>query len=63
MFWGSTGFSSCLHPETGDVIAFFYTKDITEAKLQEQLLGTIASLDYDAIAEVDMVKGSRRIIN
>ena len=63
LFWGSTGFSSCLHPETGDVIAFFYTKDITEAKLQEQLLGTIASLDYDAIAEVDMVKGSRRIIN
>ena len=63
LFWGSTGFSSCLHPETGDVIAFFYTKDITEAKLQEQLLGTIASLDYDAIVEVDMVKGSRRIIN
>ena len=63
LFWGSTGFSTCLHPETGDVIAFFYTKDITEEKLQEQLLDTIAVLDYDTIVELDMTKGRRRIIN
>lgn len=63
IFWGSTGFRSCLNPETGDVMAFFYTKDITEAKLQEQLLDTIAGLDYDAIVEVDMLRGRRRVFN
>ena len=36
-FWGSTSFRSTQNPETGDVMLFFYTSDITEKKLQEEL--------------------------
>ena len=40
-FWGSTSLRTYLNPETGDVIGFFYTFDITEKKLQELLLSRI----------------------
>ena len=56
LFWASTNFRSYLNPETGDVIVFFYTFDITEQKLKEQLLHKIASLDYDVIVEIDIKK-------
>ena len=36
-FWGSTGFRSCLQPETRDIIVFFIQKRDGEAKIQEQL--------------------------
>lgn len=62
-FWGSTGFRSCLQPETRDIIVFFYTKNVTESKIQEQLLNKITALDYDSIIEVDMLHGSYRTIN
>lgn len=63
MFWGSTSLRSCLNPETGDVIGFFYTYDITEQKLQEQLLSRIAQLDYEVITDVDVLHDSYRIVS
>ena len=48
-FWGSTSFRSCRNPETGDVMLFFRTTDITEKKLQEELLNQLAVLNYDVI--------------
>lgn len=62
ILWGSTGLRTCLHPETGDVIAFFSTSDITERKTQEILLNKIANLDYDRILEVDLLQDSCRQI-
>ena len=53
-FWGSMNFKSCLNPETGDIIVFFYVMDITEQKLTERLLKSIAELDYDSITDVDI---------
>ena len=53
-FWGSMNFKSCLNPETGDIIVFFYVLDITEQKLTERLLKRIAELDYDSITDVDI---------
>lgn len=41
-FWESTKLRSFRNPESGDVLLFFYTIDITEQKLQEQLLKRIA---------------------
>ncbi len=35
---------------------FFYTLDVTEQKLQEQLLSQIAELDYDIITEIESEK-------
>ena len=63
LFWGSTSFRSCLNPETGDVILFFYTFDITEQKLQEQLLVKISEMDYDVITEVDILRNIHRLIS
>ncbi|MFR9062509.1 MAG: hypothetical protein ACLVJO_01395 [[Clostridium] scindens] len=37
-FWGSTNMRTSQNPETGDVIIFFYTSDLTEQKMQELLL-------------------------
>lgn len=57
-FWGNTSFRTCLNPETGDVIMFFYTLDITEQKLKERLLTGIAELDYDNITDIDIRRGT-----
>jgi two-component system sensor histidine kinase/response regulator len=63
VFWGSTNMRAYLNPESGDVILFFYTFDITEHKLQEKLLNRITELDYDVILEVDIRKDAHRIIS
>ncbi len=61
-FWANTNFRTTRNPETGDILAFFYTLDVTEKKLQEQLLNKIAKLDYDIITEIDIVQGSYWLI-
>ena len=62
-FWESTKLRSFRNPESGDVLLFFYTIDITEQKLQEQLLKRIAKLDYDSITEVDVLQGTHRPVS
>lgn len=62
-FWGKTSFRSCQNPETGDVIAFFYTFDVTEQRLQEHLLNKIAELDYDIIVDIDVPKDTYRLVS
>ena len=63
VFWASTSLRSYQNPETGDIISFFYTFDITEQKVQERLLSKITELDYDVIAEVDMLSGTHRLLS
>ncbi|WP_130862754.1 EAL domain-containing protein [Bacilliculturomica massiliensis] len=60
-FWSGTNFRTCVNPETGDVIMFFYTLDITEQVLQEQLLGKITRVDYDIITEINLATGEYQI--
>ena len=62
-FWGSTSFRLCVNPENNDIITFFYTFDITEQKLREQLLMQIAALDYDVITEINIPAGIHRLIS
>ena len=62
-FWERTKLRSFRNPESGDVHLFFYTVDITERKLQEQLLKRIAKLDYDSITEVDILQGTHRPVS
>lgn len=62
-FWGSTKLRSYLNPETGDVIMFFYTTDITEQKLREQLLHQVARLDYEMLTEIDMGRDVYRVLS
>ena len=62
-FWGSTRLRACLNPESGDVILFFYTMDVTEQRLQERLLNRIAGLGYESIMEVDIERDTYRMIS
>ena len=62
-FWGSTSFRSCRNPETGGVMLFFRTTDITEKKLQEELLNQLAVLNYDVIMEISIPLDTHRIIS
>lgn len=62
-FWVSMSFRSSLNPETGDVIVFFYMFDVTEQKLQEQLLNRITELDYDIIMEIDMQQDTHKLFS
>ena len=54
-FWGNTSLRTHTNPETGDVIMFFYTFDVTEQKLKDRLLSRIAELEYDSIVDIDFV--------
>ncbi|MBU9739509.1 response regulator [Diplocloster agilis] len=62
-FWSSTRMRSYLNPENNDIILFFYTTDITEQKLKEQLLHQIAQLDYDMLTEVDIRQDTYRLVS
>ena len=62
-FWGSTNMRTSQNPETGDVIIFFYTSDLTEQKMQELLLKKLATLDYDVISDIDIVRDTHRLIS
>lgn len=55
-FWGNTSLRTYTNPETGDIIMFFYTFDVTEKKLRELLLTQIAELDYDTIVDIDLIR-------
>ena len=54
-FWGSTSLRTYTNPETGNVIMFFYTFDVTEQRLKERLLERIAELEYESIVDIDLV--------
>lgn len=62
-FWGSTSFRTSQNPTTGHIMFFFYTVDITEKKLQEELLRQIAELDYDIITEINVTQDTHRVIS
>lgn len=55
LFWASTIFRNYIDPETGDIIMFFYTFDMTETKLKEQLVTQIAELDHDTTIDIDIL--------
>ncbi len=63
MFWCSTSFRSLLNPETGEIIVFFYSNDITEQKMNNLLMNKLVTLDYDAIVEIDIPQDSYRSVS
>ena len=61
VFLCSTSFRLHTNPESGDVIAFFYTLDVTEQRMLERMLERVSSLDYDVITEIDLTSGTYRL--
>ncbi|WP_138295000.1 MULTISPECIES: PAS domain-containing protein [unclassified Clostridium] len=62
-FWSDTSMRTCLNPETGDIMMFFYTRDVTEQKMQRQLLRQIVEMDYDIITHIDIRRGTHWLIS
>lgn len=62
-FWGRTNFRFYKNPENGDVIAFFYTIDVTEQKIQEQLLSKVTELDYEIISDIDIRNDTYHVVS
>ncbi|MCD2491591.1 response regulator [Lacrimispora sp. NSJ-141] len=62
LFWARTSFRISRNPDSGDIIAFFYTLDVTEKRLLENLLDRLTCLDYDLIAEIDLRQGGYRLV-
>ena len=63
VFWSITSLRFCINPENENILVFFYTSDVTEQKLQEQLLKQIAEIDYDIITEIDINNDQYRLIS
>ena len=63
VFWGKTNFRFHRNPETDDMIAFFYTIDVTEQKIQEQLLSKVTELDYEIISDVDIRDDTYQVVS
>lgn len=62
-FWSKTSFKYHQNPESGDVIAFFYTIDITEQKVQEQLLSRVTELDYEVLSDIDIRRDTFHVVS
>lgn len=63
IFWNRTNFKLQENPESGDVISFFYTLDITEQRMQEQLLSKVAELDYEILSDIDIRNDTYHIVS
>ena len=63
VFWSKTNFKFHKNPESGDVIAFFYTIDVTEQKIQAQLLDKVTELDYEIISDVDIRNDTYQVVS
>ena len=61
IFWSKTSFRAAQNPETGDILFFFYTLDITEQTLQGKLFDRITKLDYDVIIDINLQTGQYRL--
>ncbi len=48
--WVSTGISLFSHPETGDLMAFSYTYDITVSVLEKNIISQVTNVEYDYLA-------------
>ncbi len=49
-------------PDTGDVLAFFYSKDVTREWLLESTVDTIIGTEYDFIAHIDLRTGLYSVV-
>ncbi|MEF9865143.1 MAG: ATP-binding protein [Oscillospiraceae bacterium] len=52
--WISTHVDTVLQPETNELIGFLTVTDITESKMQEQVLDAVIQFDYDFVAHLNL---------
>ena len=63
VFWCRTNFRYHQNPESRDIIAFFYTIDVTEQKIQEQLLNKVTELDYEILSDIDIYNDTYHVVS
>ena len=57
-FWTTMTAHMMKRPENNDVVAFLYSKDITNEKVMQDVMGAIAETDYDFLVVVDGLRNS-----
>lgn len=55
--WVNTTVNIVTRPETGDVIAFMYTKDFTKEKNLQDIMNRLLSENYDEVGSIDCLTG------
>lgn len=63
IIWNQSTIRSYQNPENGDLIFFFYSFDTTEQKIMEQILKRSVDINYDYIADVDLIHDRYRMIS
>lgn len=61
VIWVSTTVKIYQNPESGDVMSFIYSYDISEQKIKDGIIGTVTELEYDYLAYIDLKKDRYRI--
>ena len=56
--WLTLNIDTVVQPETGDLLGFLSVMDVTERKMQEQMLETVVRRSYDYIAHVNLLEDS-----
>ncbi|MEG1870121.1 MAG: ATP-binding protein, partial [Oscillospiraceae bacterium] len=52
--WISSHVDTALQPETGELIGFLTVTDVSENKMQEQVLDAVIQFDYDFVAHLNL---------
>lgn len=55
--WMRADINLVKHPETGDILAFCYNRDLTDRLVRENVLNTILTKDYSEVGIVDLRTG------
>lgn len=54
VFWATTRYSLFEEPESGDIVVFIYSYDITNRVLNSQIVAKLSSMEYDALGIVNV---------
>lgn len=56
LIWVHTRVAMLPDPDSGDILAFYYTRDINEEKLKQEVLSHLVTVGFDNAAYVDLEK-------
>lgn len=57
LFWAALKYTLFEEPETGEVILFIYSMDISEQVQEREILSRISIMEYDSVALIDVKSG------
>ena len=62
LIWAHTQVIMLPDPDTGDILAFYYTRDINEEKIQREVMSSLITFGFDNAAYADLQTEKVRLI-